>query len=531
MSLAGTGVLLRHVARRDRWRLVLWSVALAFLFYSQALGVDGLYTDQAELDAAAAVMGSNPAFVALAGPARALDTVGGQVMWQSAAFGAVVAGVMSMLLVGRHTRVEEESGRDELVRSAPVGRYAALTAAGLWAATANLLAGLLVAASLVSYDLAPVDSLATGLGLTLAGWCFTAVAMVAVQLTTSARGAYAVAGGAIGIAFVLRAVGDVGQTGWQSALSWLSPIGWYQAMHPFSGVRWWPALLLLAAAAAGVAAAYALLARRDAGAGLLATRHGPAHASPPLLRGPRLALGLAWRLQRATVAGWVVGLLLSGLMLGSVGDGAGDMIGGSSYSQAVFGSGSDLTDGFFATVLAMLGLTAAGFALSSALRPRAEERAHGEVLLATSLTRVGWLLGHTVVTVVGTVAVLAAGGIGTGLGYALATGEDRAGLRLALVALAYVAPVLVLSGVARLLLGLVPRWAGLAWAGLVLASVVLLFGATLQLPDLVMDLSPFQHLPRAPAEDFRLAPVAVLLAVAAALSATGHLALHRRDVG
>lgn len=44
-------------------------------------------------------------------------------------FGAIVAGLMSMFLVGRHTRVEEEVGRDELVRAGVVGRYAPMTAA------------------------------------------------------------------------------------------------------------------------------------------------------------------------------------------------------------------------------------------------------------------------------------------------------------------------------------------------------------------------------------------------------------------
>ena len=34
-----------------------------------------------------------------------------------------------MFLVGRHTRAEEESGRDELLRSGVVGRHAPMTAA------------------------------------------------------------------------------------------------------------------------------------------------------------------------------------------------------------------------------------------------------------------------------------------------------------------------------------------------------------------------------------------------------------------
>ena len=49
------------------------------LYYSQAVSVKGLYTTQAEFDKAAASMEGNTAFIAMAGPARALNTIGGQV--------------------------------------------------------------------------------------------------------------------------------------------------------------------------------------------------------------------------------------------------------------------------------------------------------------------------------------------------------------------------------------------------------------------------------------------------------------------
>ena len=105
--MTGTGLLLRHFLRRDRWMLLTWSVGITVLYWSQAISVEGLYGTQAEFDAAAAAMESNAAFVAMAGPARALNTVGGQVAWQATAFGAVVGGLMSMFLVVRHTRAEE----------------------------------------------------------------------------------------------------------------------------------------------------------------------------------------------------------------------------------------------------------------------------------------------------------------------------------------------------------------------------------------------------------------------------------------
>ena len=294
--MTGTWVLVRHFLRRDRWMLLWWSIGITLLYWSQAVSLKGFYTTQAEFDRAAAMMEGNAAFVAMAGPARALNTIGGQVAWQSTAFGAVTIALMSMFLVVRHTRAEEESGRDELLRAAAIGREATTAATVVVAVVANIVVGTFVALSLVTFPLAAADSIALGAGLAAVGLVFTGTALLAAQLTSSARAAYGLTGVVIATAYVLRAIGDVGAP----VLSWLSPIGWYQAMHAFSGVRWWPLVLLLLLAALSVSAGLAVFARRDHGSGVIADRAGPARASRAL----GSPLGLAWRLQRGAVLGW-----------------------------------------------------------------------------------------------------------------------------------------------------------------------------------------------------------------------------------
>ena len=405
-TTAGTGTLLRAALRRDRWLIVWWSLGISALYWSQAVGIDGLYASQAELDVAAASMGGNTAMIAMAGPARALDTVGGQVAWQSSAFGAIAAGLMSMAIVMRHTRTEEETGRDELVRAAAVGRLAPVLAALLAALVANLAVGSATAVSLVVYPLSAPDSIALGLGLTLVGLCFTGTALVAAQVSASARTCYGLAGLVIGASYALRAVGDVSAP----VLTWLSPIGWYQGMHAFSGLRWWPALLLLGATGLSLQLAASLLQRRDIGAGLRAARPGPDRAGA-VLSSP---LGLVWRLQRPTVLGWTAGLGLTGLAYGTIGDDVEDLLGDSETTVELMTQGvADPVAGFYATALLMLALITSGFAISSALRPRAEEEAgHAELLLSTAVSRRRWLASYVVVTVGGVLLVLAAGGLG-----------------------------------------------------------------------------------------------------------------------
>lgn len=523
--MTGTGVLLRIFLRRDRLMILAWSVGGMLLYWTQAISVKGLYATQAEFDRAAALMETNAAFIAMAGPARALNTVGGQVTWQATAFGAIVAGLMSMFLVGRHTRAEEESGRDELVRAGAVARRAPLAATLLVAVAANVLMGALVAASLVSVPLAVADSVALGMGLTLGGLLFAGVALVAAQLTSSTRATYGLTGAVMAAAYALRAVGDVGN----EALSWLSPIGWYQRMYAFSGLRWWPALLLVAAAAATIVAAISLFERRDVGSGLLAARPGRARSSRAL----GTPAGLPWRLQRGSLIGWSLGLALTGLSYGALGDDMGDLLGDSEGArQVMVAGGGDLVGGFHAAAMSMLALMTCGFAVASVLRPRAEETAgHGEHLLATGLSRSRWLAGHLSVTVLGTVVVLGLAGLGLGAGFAATTGDTEAVLRLTGQTLSWVPAVLVLAAVTLLLHGLSPRLAGWGWAGLGFAVAVLVLGEVLRFPDWLRALSPFEHLALVPVEPFDPVAFLVVLGFATLVAGGGWLAFTRRDVG
>ena len=520
-GLSGARTTLRFYLRRDRWMLLWWTVGITLLYWSQAISVQATYTTQAEFDKAAVAMQANPAFLAMTGPPRALNTVGGQVTWQASALGVVTIALMVMFLLGRHTRAEEESGRDELLRAAPVDRTTPMLTAVLECLLASVVVGAAVSVSLVAFPLAVADSVALGVGLTLSGWLFTAVALVMVQLTTSPRAAYGLTGTVIGLAYLLRAVGDV--TG--SGLSWASPIGWYQAMHPFSGLRWWPVLLLLAATVPVGALALALFDRRDHGSGLLAGRPGPAHTDLG-------ALGLVWRLHRGSVIGWSAGLALTGLSYGSIGDSPGDLLGDSETAQQLFGlSGGDIVDSFYSAAMPLLALIAGGFAISSALRPHGEEeRGRVESLLTSALPRRSWLLGHLLVTVLGTVLVCGLAGLGMGVGYAATTGDASVVLPWTAAMLAWSAPVLALVGLTCLVYGLLPRLATLAWLGLVFCLVVMLFGEAFSLPTWLRDVSPFEHLARVPAEDFRWTPVVLVLAVAAALGAAGLAAFSRRDV-
>ena len=216
--------------------------------------------------------------------------------WQIAIYGAITLALMSLFMVGRHTRADEESGRAELVRSTVVGRHAAIAAALLVMTAANALAALLVTVTLPTVGLDVAGSFALGAAMAGCGWVFGALAAVTAQLSENTHVGSGVAGALLGLAFVVRAAGDVGD----GVLTWFSPIGWTSLVQPFTGERWWVLGLFAAAVAVLVPAAFVLASRRDLGAGLWAARPGrptrPAAAAAARRAGVAAELGHAARL-------------------------------------------------------------------------------------------------------------------------------------------------------------------------------------------------------------------------------------------
>src|SRR5699024_9199110 len=135
---------------------------------------------------------------------------------------------------------------------------------------------------------------------------------VTVQLSANSRAAAGMAGLVLGLAFVLRALGDMVAVG-GSALSWASPLGWAAQTAPYVYDRWAPLGLLVLLSAAGITVGYVLQSRRDFGASLIDPRPGPG-AAGVLLSG---SLGLAVRLQRGAMWGWGAGIVALGVIDGA----------------------------------------------------------------------------------------------------------------------------------------------------------------------------------------------------------------------
>jgi len=529
-TLTGTRGLIRLILRRDRFLLPTWILWLSILPIQTAVATDQLFpTAQARQDYFGTIV-ANPGLVGFLGPVFN-SSLGALTTWRIGAY-FVIVGLVSLLTVIRHTRTDEEAGRRELLGSTVVGRYAPLAAALLVTFAANLLLAAVLTAGMVGLGLPVAGSLALGLALAAAGWMFAAIAAVAAQLTQGAGGARGIAVGVLGLAFLLRAAGDSGGQGsGVSWLSWLSPLGWAQQTRPYAGERWWVFALAAGLVVALVAAAVALLARRDVGAGILPARLGPAAAAPGL----RSPLALAWRLHRGMLLGWTAGFAVGGVVIGSVAESTSDLAAESAQLQDLLqrlGGQGGLADAYLAGVMSLLGVAAAGYAIQATLRLRAEEEGlRAEPVLATTVGRVSWTISHLVFGVFGPAVALAVFGLTGGLVYGLMRGDVAGELpRVLGGALVQLPAVWVLSGVAAALFGLLPRLAAASWAALAVFGSLAMLGPLLQLNQGLVDVSPFSHIPRLPGGAVSATPLAWLLGLAAVLAVAGLGGFRRRDL-
>lgn len=515
------------------WRLVrrgslLLCLAGALYALVEVVSYEQTYPDQQSRQQLASLADS-PAVRALQGVPRAVDTTGGFVVWDAGWFLALVVAVWALLATTRLLREEEDTGRAELVLARPVApARLLLVQVGVLLAVVTAY-GAAVALVLLLLGLPPAGSLLLGAGLAGVGATSVGTGAVAAQLFDVRRRAVGAGSLLLGLAFVLRMLGN--RDDGSAWLLHLTPFGWLDRLEPFATDRWPRLLPLLLVPAVLVALAVAERGRRDDGAARLAGRDR---------RRPRLTLlssqlGFAWRLGAGVLTAWVVGCALLGLVMGSLVGAVVDLLDtDDDYRRTLERLGVDLSspvEGFVSLLATSLALA---FALQAVWRVgalRAEEGSGRlDHLLVRPLHRSTWLATGAGLTVLGGTLTALAAGVGVWVGSALTSAGLSAGQAIWPL-LATVPVVVVFAGLAVLVLGAAPRLTVGVPLGLAVAAYLLdLVGPLLDLPGAVLGLSPFHWLPRPPDDAFAPASAGSLVLIGVAGSAVGAVLLSRRDV-
>ena len=526
----GTGTLIRFILRRDRLRLPIWLGSFAAVSAIIALAFVGLYQNEEERQAMAETM-RNPAMTAMVGPGYGLDnyTVGAMTAHEMLLMTAVVVGLMSILLVTRHTRTDEEDGRIEMVRSLPVGRLSNLLSILLVLIGANVALALLTAVSLTALGIDSIDlqgSLVYGSALGASGIFFAGVAAVCAQLSPNARSTLGLSITVLLLAYIIRAIGDITN----ETLSWFSPLGWILRSEAYVNNYWWPILLTVAAALLLMGLALYLNSIRDLGSSFLTSRPGKAEASKALLS----PFGLALRLQRTGLIAWAVGLLLIGASYGSV---LGelelffediDLM----QQMIVQTEGFSLTEQFIPILMAVMAMLGTIPVLLAILKLKTEEKNDRlEHILSRAVSRSQLMLGYLAMSILTAFVMLSVAALGLGVvGNAVLEEQLSIGMFYG-SGMAYLPAVLVMVGVAAVLTGWAPNLTNAVWLYLAFSFVVIYFGGLFQFPEWLGKLTPYGYVSEIPIEEMNYLNAAILSIIAVILTAIGMLGFNRRDIG
>lgn len=526
-TLTGTGRLLAQALRRDRVLIGVWTVLLLGVCYASAAATESLYPDVQDRVAAAEAINASPAIVALYGPILDVRSLGELSMTKLTVMYAVFVAVLFVVIVRRHTRIEEESGRTELVAGTAVGRHAPLLAGVGTAAVVALGLGVLSALACIAGGLPVAGSFAFGASWAGVGLVATGLTALACQLSASARTCAVIASAALGVLYGLRAIGDTSAP-W---LSWTTPLGWSTQLRAWSGTRWWVLGLYVVLAAALVAVAFALRNRRDLGSGLIAARPGPATGSPRLAD----AVALAVRVHTATLLTWTVAAAVMAVTFGAIAPNIGDLLDSPSARAMMqrLGGVGVLEQTLLAAELSILAVVLTCFGITVVVHGSSDEHdGRTEQVLATATSRSRALLATLAVALGGTGWLLLVTGVGLSIGYGGAGGDLGASFAdLVPAALAQAPAVCLVVALAALAWAWRSTWTYAGWALLAVFLTVGQLGELLRLPQWVVEASPYTHVPAMPVEEFSPGAASALSALAALALVVGWWRYRGRDIG
>jgi ABC-2 type transport system permease protein len=526
--MAKTGHLTRFILRLDRIRISLWLIGLTFFTLIVPIAFVGLYASQQERDGMAETM-ANPAMTAMVGTGNLENyTIGAMTTHQMLLLTSVVVGLMSILLVTRHTRADEEDGRIEMVRSLPAGRLSYLNASLLVISGTSVALALITGFGLYALGIESMDlggSLLFGAALGGTGLFFAGVTAVFAQLSESSRGTVGLSIAVLLFTYLFRAITDVSN----EALSWLSPLGWVTKTEAYSSNNWGPILLMVGVSVLLFILANYLHSIRDLERGFLPSKPGRKEASS-FLQSP---LGLALRLQRTGMIVWAIGLFVMGASYGSVlGDMESFFEGNEMMEQMLQpAEGVSLTEQFIPMLLIIMAILATIPTVMTMNKLRGEEKKERiDHLLGRAVSRPQLLGGYLLLSIVNGFVMLSLGALGLWSAGAATMDEGFEFGMIYGAAMSYYPAILVMVGIAVFLIGFLPKLTTLVWLYIFYSFVVIYLGGLMQFPDWVGKLSPFGHVPKGPIEEITFMPLFLLSLVAVVLIIIGFIGFRKRDI-
>ena len=527
----GTGALVKLLFRQQRFKIIIWLIAIVVITLSAASAYPTMYQDEQSRQAFALTM-ENPAMQAMLGPGYELtsylNSVGTLFAHEMLLFSAVAVAIMSILLLGRSTRADEEDGRTEIIRALSVGQLSYLSASIIVVVVTNLLLAIFVGFGLLTLGIEGVDlegSMMYGAILGTTGLVFGSITALFAQMVETSRGTSSLAFAILIISYLVRAIGDVEN----DTMSLFSPLGWGVHAKVFMENDWWMIILPILVSLFLLGVTFYLNAIRDVGAGFIPTRKGKKHASAFL----KTSFGFVVRQQQVMITSWIIGLFLLGASFGAI---LGDLetyFADIEFMQAfiVNESGNSMTEQFITLLMAIMSLIGTIPAVMVVLKLKGEENKNRtENFYSRAVSRTKLMSSYFLLGIIVTIIMQLAVAFGLWL-VGMTVMEDALGFGTTFTsAFAYLPAMWVVVGLTVLLVGAIPRLTGFTWGYVVFCFVVLYLSGILNFPEWVNNLSVFEHIPQIPVEDFSIATTASLIILSILVTLVGYIGYNKRDI-
>jgi len=519
----------RFILRRERIISPIWIISLVFSAASLAGMYPGFFPTEESMFTMAESLKAPP-MVAMMGPVYGFEklTTASLMAQECLIWLAISAIVMNIFFVNRHTRVDEELGRNELLCSLPVGRLTGSASAIVYAFALNVIISLFTSVSIIALNIGGTTiagAFCYGFSIGMQGFVFAAITLLAAQLFSTAGGSTAFSFGVMGLSYILRAWGDMSE----NVFSYISPMGLGLKVYAFYKDDFAPVIILFAEAVAVAVIALAVNAKRDVVAGIIPARKGRGNASLFL----RNTFGLAWKLSYKAFFIWAGTLFVLSACYGSV-VGEMDKFVGSNDTirkmlEAAGGSSGDYVTAFIPMMCSIMALLSSIPVINTINRLRAEEkRGRLEQVFSKSVSRVSMYASYAVIAIAEAVVF-------TFLGmYGLYVAADKSLLpdfgTIMGAAFVQLPAILVIGGTAALLIGVLPKFTAFIWALYGYSFLMFYFGRLFAIPEFVKRIAPFCNVPQYPIEEFSLSSVIILTVIAVVLFAAGLGFYKKRDI-
>ncbi|NLK28246.1 MAG: ABC transporter permease [Clostridiales bacterium] len=525
----GTGRLIRFNFRKDRIHIIFWLFALLGITLSYAYSYPSMFSSEAERQIMAQTL-NNPAMTAMLGPISDPSNYNYGVLFshEMLLFTVAAVAIMNILFVARHTRMDEEEGRLEMIRSFPVGRLSTLASTIVELFIINILITILHGIGLGMLGIESMDyagSFLYGAALGAVGFAFAAITCFCVQLMENNRNTTGIAFGILGFSFLFRAVTDINAP----KLSWLSPLSWSYKMEPYAGNRMLPVFISLVFSFIVISISLYLNSIRDLGKGFIPQKSGRAYASKSLIS----PFGLAFRLQRTGFITWIIVMFILGLTFGSIFGDLDAFFKENDVLARLIPQSNDfkLTDQFIGLIMSIISIMATIPVIMFLFKLWQEEKSGRlEALVSKSLSKINIFISFLSISILFLVIGTFISTLGLYLSANAVLQDPLEFSMLIKAALVFIPSITFILALGSFIIGYLPKLTGILWGYLGYCFFAIFLGDLMQLPEELKKLTSFYHIPKLPVEEVTALPLVILTILSFLLTILGIIRYRGRNI-